>query len=169
MISTILVEHPWLVRLGFAAVVLVGPLVGAWLVPRTRLAWGMAAASLVPVVLVTMVPVDRELWYRCEVAWSWPTLGRVEGAANVLLFAVPVLLAAVASRRVVAAVLAGSALSLAIESVQGLVPALGRSCSTDDWLANSLGAVLGGLLAMVSLRAAAWRESRRPVAVGGAN
>nr|WP_227464316.1 VanZ family protein [Nocardioides lijunqiniae] len=104
-----------------------------------------------------MVPVDRELYGTCEVAWTLPTIGRVELAANVVLFVAPVLLAAVVLGRWGPALLAGVALSAAIETVQALVPALGRSCSTNDWLSNSIGAVVGAGLGMLALRLA-----RRP-------
>lgn len=151
MITTILVEHPWLSPVALLLLVVVGPLVGWWLASRPRLAWAATGLALLPVAALTLVPVDRELFSRCEVTWTVPTFGRVELAANVVLFVAPVLLAAVASRRVLLAVVGGSLLSAAIEALQAGVPALGRSCSTDDWLSNTIGAVLGGLLGWLAL------------------
>lgn len=161
MITTILVEHPWLSPTALLALVVLGPFVGAWLSARPRLAWSVTALSLVPVAALTLVPVDRELFSRCEVAWTLPTPGRVELAANVVLLVAPALLAAVASRRPGLAVLGLSLLSAAIETLQALVPALGRSCSTDDWLSNTVGAVIGGLLGWLALTLARNRV-RRP-------
>ncbi|WP_156186412.1 VanZ family protein [Cellulosimicrobium funkei] len=42
--------------------------------------------------------------------------------------------------------------------VQALSPALGRSCDTNDWLSNSIGALLGAGLAVVALRLATRRD-----------
>ncbi|GGO68936.1 VanZ family protein [Nocardioides deserti] len=161
MITTVLVEHPWLSPTALLVLVVLGPFVGAWLSVRPRLAWAATALSLVPVAALALVPVDRELFSRCEVAWTLPTPGRVELAANVVLLVAPALLAAVASRRPALAVLAAGLLSAAIETLQALVPALGRSCSTDDWLSNTVGAVIGGLLGWLALTLARTRV-RRP-------
>nr|WP_281387175.1 VanZ family protein [Jiangella mangrovi] len=136
--------------------VVLGPLAGAWLVRRPRVTRVLLGLSLVPVAMLTLVPTSRELDAGCAVEWSVPTLGAVELMANVVLFAPLVLLAGVLTRRPVAALLAASALSALIELVQALVPALGRSCSTNDWLSNTLGAVLGAALAGVAL----WLGSR---------
>lgn len=160
MITTFLVEHPWLAPTALAAVVVLGPMVGAWLTPRPRAAWIGTALALLPVAALTLVPVDRELFERCEIAWAMPTFGRVELFANVVLLVPAALAASVALRRPVLALLAGSALSITIELVQALVPALGRSCSTNDWLANTIGAALGAALGWIALRWIAPRRSR---------
>ena len=90
--------------------IVLGPFVGAWLVQRRTLAWLLFAGSLVPVALLTLVPVDRELFARCTLQWALPTPGHVELMANVLLFVAPALLAGVASGRrlVVLVALSGS-------------------------------------------------------------
>ena len=111
----------------------------------------LAAVACVPVALLTLVPTSRRAFETCAVEWSLPTPGRVELVANVLLLAPVVLLVAVALGRPLVALLAGSAASVAIEALQALLPALGRSCSTNDWLSNTIGAVLGALLAAVAL------------------
>lgn len=157
MITNVLVAHPWLSPLALALLVVAGPLVGSWLVGRRRLAWTLFGASLLPVLLLTLVPVDRELFERCSVGWVLPTPGRVELMANVLLFVAPVLLAAVALRRPLVALLGGVAASALVEVGQALVPALGRSCDTNDWLSNSIGALVGAGLAVVALRLATRR------------
>ncbi len=141
------------------ALVLLGPPVVRWLATRPTLARVATAVSLLPVAALTLVPVDRELFERCEVAWTLPTPGRVELAANVILLAAPAVLAVAATRRPWVVVLAGSGLSATIELLQALVPALGRSCSTNDWLSNTIGALLGAAVGAVGL---AWaRRSQR--------
>ncbi|HYF72353.1 MAG TPA: VanZ family protein [Nocardioides sp.] len=162
MISTVLVEHPWLSPSALAILVVLGPLVGSRLAGSPRVAWWLTAAALLPVAVLTLTPVDRELYGRCEVAWSLPTVGRVELAANVVLLVAPTLLAGVASRRPLVALAAGSGLSLVLEAVQALVPAIGRSCSTNDWLSNTIGAAIGATLAWAALRLAAGSPTAPP-------
>ena len=101
-----------------------------------------------------MLPADRRALDRSAIAWALPTFGRVELAANVVLFVAPALFAAIATRRPMLTLLAVSVLSALIETVQALVPALGRSCSTNDWLSNSIGAAIGVVLAAIALRLA---------------
>lgn len=150
--------------MALALLAVVGPFVGRWLAPRPRAAWVATGVALLPVAAFTLVPVDRELFARCEVAWSLPTVGRVELAANVVLFVAPALLASVATRRPLLVAVAGSLLSAAIEVAQAVVPALGRSCSTNDWLSNTFGAVIGAALGWLALRGAQGgrSEARRP-------
>lgn len=152
MISTLLVAHPWFGPTLLAVLVVAGPLLGRWLLGRPpRLSWILCALSLVPVVLLTLVPTQREVFERCAVGWVLPTFGRVELLANVLLFVPPVLLAGVATRRPPLALLGGVLASAGIEAVQALLPVLGRSCDTNDWLSNAIGAALGAALATVAL------------------
>jgi len=165
VISTLLVAHPWLSPTALAVLVVAGPLVGRLLLDRPpRLAWILCGASLVPIALLTLVPTSREVFERCTVAWALPTIGRVELLANVVLFVPPVLLAAVASRRPWLALAGGVVGSAVIEAVQALVPALGRSCDTTDWLSNSIGAAVGAALAGVAL----WLARRAGVRPRGA-
>lgn len=154
MITAFVVEHPWLSPTALALLVIFGPFVGRWLTFRPRLAWWLTGISLVPVALLTLVAVDSERSMCCEVAWALPTVGRAELVANVVLFVAPMLLAGVAVRRPVLALIAGSGLSAAIELLQALVPELGRFCSTNDWLSNTIGAGMGSALAWVALRLA---------------
>ena len=153
-------DHPWLTSAGLALLLVAGPVVGALLACRRRLAWALAAAAMVPVALLTLVPVDRELFARCTVAWQLPSLGRVELMANVVLFVAPALLAGVASGRPLLVLLLLSGLSVTVEGLQALAPALGRSCDTSDWLSNTIGAVLGAGLAGAALHLA--RSAGRP-------
>jgi uncharacterized membrane protein len=154
VISTFLVEHPWLSPTALALLLLFGPFVGSWLTTRQWMARWLTVVALLPVALLTLIPVDRQLSMRCDVAWSIPTMGRVELAANVVLFVAPVLLASAATRRPILVGVAASGLSAAIEAIQALIPALGRSCSTNDWLSNTIGAVISALLGWLALRTA---------------
>ena len=154
MLATILVDYPWLTTVALAVLVLVGPLVGAWLVSRTQVAGVLLALSIVTLALLTLVPTSRELEGGCAFEWDLPSFGAVELMANVILFAPVTLLAGIVTRRPVVALLAASGASAAVEGVQALAPVLGRSCSTNDWLSNTLGAVLGAVLAAAALRIA---------------
>ena len=136
---------------GLLLLVVLGPFVGAWLARRDTLTWLLCAGALVPVALLTLVPVDREPFARCTVQWALPTPGRVELLANVVLFVGPALLAGVASRRPLVVLVALSGLSGAIEALQALVPGLGRSCDTTDWSSNTIGAAIGAGLAAAAL------------------
>ncbi|MFE4464271.1 VanZ family protein [Oerskovia sp. NPDC056781] len=162
MISTLLVQYPWFSPAVLALLVIVGPVAGRSLYGRPRIAWTLFGISLVPIVLLTLVPSSREIVERCTVAWVLPTFGRVELMANVILFVPPVLLAAIASRRPLVAFLGGVAGSAAVELVQALLPALGRSCDTNDWLTNSIGAAIGVLLAGAAILAARRWPSHEP-------
>jgi hypothetical protein len=154
VITTVLVEHPWWSPAALFLLAVLGPIAGAWLVRRPKTAWALTGMSVLPVAVLTLTPVHRALFARCTVEWSFPTPGRVELMANVVLFVAPVLLAGVATRRPLVALAAGSALSLGVEALQALVPALGRSCSTGDWSSNTIGALVGAALAGVALRLA---------------
>lgn len=151
MLSTILVEHPWLTTTTLVALVVVGPLLGAWLVGRQRTTGVLLALALLVVAALTLVPTSRDLERGCWVEWTVPTPGAVELVANVILFVPVVLLLGVLLQRPLLALLMASAGSLLVETVQALAPALGRSCSTDDWFSNTIGAALGAVLAAVAL------------------
>jgi len=151
MISTFLVEHRWLAPTALVLLLGVGPVVGSWLVAWPKTAWVLTGVTLLPVVFLTLRPQDRELFARCEVRWEVPTLIGPESMANILLFVAPVLLASVATRRPVLVMVAGSGLSAMVETFQAVVPALGRSCDSGDWVNNTIGAVIGALLAFLSL------------------
>lgn len=159
MITDVLLDHPWMTPVALAVLIVLAPIVGGWLVGRTKVAWGFAGLALVPVVALTLVPVDRQLYERCTIQWVMPTPGRVEVFANLVLFVAPVFLAGVATRRPMPALLCGIGLSLLIEVVQALIPGIGRSCDSTDLLANTLGAAIGsglaaGVLVLTERRAA---------------
>jgi hypothetical protein len=165
VITNVLIEHPWLSPSALLLLIAVGPLLCRWSVPRPRLAWSFAGLSLVPVVLLTLAPVDRDVFERCAMQWALPTPGRVELMANVVLFVTPVMLTGVALRRPGLAALLGCGLSASLELMQAMVPAIGRSCDTNDWLSNSVGSGIGAAIAWWGLR---WARSHpsQPVVSG---
>ncbi|SEB87689.1 VanZ like family protein [Nocardioides exalbidus] len=162
MITTFLIAHTWLTTVALVALVVLGTPLAAWLATRPRAAYVLAAVAALPIAVLTLWPTDRDLPVGCAQEWSVPTLGRVELVANVVLFVAPVLFLAVALRRPVLAVLVGSTASFGIEAFQAFVTALGRSCSTNDWLSNTIGSVLGGVLAAVALAVSRRAAGSRP-------
>ncbi len=170
MITTFLVEHPWITTVGFVASVVLGPALGYWLVGRPQLAGRLGMAALVPVAVLTLVPTSRELAAGCAAEWSFPTFGAVELMANVVLFIPPVLLLGVALGRPLLVLLGASVGSGLIEVLQAVATAIGRSCSTNDWLSNTLGSVVGAALAATVLGVSRSRGAapprRNPAATG---
>lgn len=138
LITNALIDYPWLMPTG-----LVRPARGrafrrSVFGSAPQAGWGLAAASFVPVALLTLVPVDRELVARCAVQWDMPNPGRLELMANVVLFVAPDLLAGVASRRPLLTGLpsAGSPLpsrGCRRQSLRSVVPAAPWTGSTTPW------------------------------------
>jgi VanZ like protein len=143
-----------------AAVVCAG--VGYLFLRRRPVLWALAAVSTVPVVALTLVPTSGRSFAFCVVQFSVPTLRTVEPLANLALLFPLVFFATLASRRPLLMLAAGVVLSAAIEVFQGLVPALGRACDTNDWAMNSAGTVVAVLLASI-LIALAGRALSTPV------
>ncbi|GAA1749644.1 VanZ family protein [Aeromicrobium alkaliterrae] len=165
MITTVLIEHPWLTTAALTALVLGAPFAVPWLATHRRVTQLLLAVSVAVVLLLTLSPTSASPADRCAIEWSAPRLGRVELMANLVLFAPPVGLVAILTRRPLLALAVGSAASVLIETVQLGLPALGRSCSTNDWLYNSLGAALGVAIAVAGRAVSArWDGSaaRRP-------
>jgi hypothetical protein len=153
MVITLLVEHRWITTVTLVGMIVLGPVAAYWLITRPRLAGCLGLASILPVAALTLVPTSRNLAIGCAAEWDFPTLGAVELMSNVVLFVPPVLLLGTAIRRPLVVLIGASSVSVLIEFVQAFVTVLGRSCSTNDWLSNTLGAVLGTAIAAVALRA----------------
>ena len=151
VITNLLLRYPWLSPAAIGVLVVVAVVAGRQLLMRPKLAWLLAAVALIPVVLLTLVPIDRELFARCTIQWALPTPGRVELMANMVLFIGPALFAGLASRRPMMILAGLSGLGMAIEVLQALVTGLGRSCDTTDWLSNTIGAAVGVGLAATAL------------------
>ncbi|WP_440312618.1 VanZ family protein [Leucobacter chromiireducens] len=151
MLATFLVEYPWLVPAAFLAFALASPFLGAWLVERRSLLVTLFALAIVATLALVFTPTGRTLAVGCLVEWSVPVPRAVEPFANVVLFVPIAFLGALFIRRPLTVALLGSLASALIETAQAILPALGRSCSTNDWLANSIGALIGALLAWGAL------------------
>ena len=152
MIATLIAEHPWLSPALIGILIASGLIFGRRLLFRPRLARALAVVSVVAILVAAVVPEDRELYTRCEVAWTLPTPERVEPFANLVLFIPVGFLFTIATNRPLLGLLAGVTFSALIEAAQALLPAIGRSCDTGDWVANSLGALGGAALAWAVIR-----------------
>lgn len=150
MLSTILAAYPWLAPAALAALALLSPIVGALLVGRPRASWTLAAVAGIAVLVATLSPTGRDLEVGCVLELE-ARLTAPEPLANVVLTVPLALLVGVATRRPALGAVVAVALAIAIEALQALVPALGRSCAADDALANGVGGVLGALLALAAL------------------
>ncbi|SDR65192.1 VanZ family protein [Agrococcus carbonis] len=150
MLSTYLAAYVWLAPAILAAEAIVGLLLAWMLASRPRVAWALAAVALVAVVAATLYPTGRALEVGCTFELELQVFAP-EPLANVALFVLPTLFVAVAKQSPAWGAATGVALSAAIEMVQAFVPEIGRSCAVDDWVANSIGAVLGALLAAFAL------------------
>jgi VanZ family protein len=164
MISTILAQYPWLPRAGIVLVVVLAPFIARWLVPRHRIAWALVGASAAVIAALTLLPDGTRTVAGCELPFSPADLSGVEPLANVVLFLPLTLALSSATRQPVPTFLAGLCLSAAIELLQWGVPAIGRSCTVADWVANTIGAALGAALAALGLLLARRRKPARPSA-----
>jgi len=152
MITNFLLDNAALVPVALVLVALACVLLGYLARHRAVVLWILAGLSLVPVVALTLIPESRRLDQVCAVQFSWPTLGSVELLANVALFIPPAYFTALVARRPGRVLAAGIGLSAAIEAVQALIPAIGRSCDTNDWAMNSFGVIIGVVLAVLTYR-----------------
>jgi hypothetical protein len=167
MISTFLAEHSTVVPAALLLVALLCVGIGYAILGSRRHAyrgaWALAGLSVLAVLALTLSPSsghgpDRVV---CTVQFLVPRQIGVEGLANVALFFPPVFFGALATRRPLLMVVAGSGLSAVIEVLQAVLPALGRACDTNDWMMNSLGSVTGGLLGVGTIALANLGTARR--------
>jgi len=151
VISTFLVEHAPLVRIGFWVAVAAATLL-AWVLHRLRLRrvlLGLSAVALIAVLVLTLLPDGaRPGGVTCTVQFSVPFQG-IDTLANVAMLLPLVLFLGTATNRPLTVLTGAVALSAVIEVVQALAPVLGRRCDTDDWAMNTVGAVLGAVIALV--------------------
>lgn len=152
MISTLLAEHPTLVRVLFAVLVVLSAALG-WRLHRRgarTVLVVLTGLALLGVAALTMSPSGDPGPVACTVQYSVPFAG-LDTLANIALLLPAVLFGSLATSRPVAVFLAGTGLSALIETVQMLVPDLGRACDTDDWWMNTIGAAIGALLSLAIL------------------
>ena len=150
MLATFLVQYPWVAPVALLGFALVSPFIGWWLLPRRRVTGALLIAAVVAVLAFVFFPTGRTLTVSCQVEWVLPVPGAVEPFANVVLFVPAVFLAALLTRRPLTAAAFGVVGAALIEALQALLPTLGRSCSTGDWLANSIGALIAAGLAWIA-------------------
>ncbi len=170
VITNWLLDHPGATTAGLVALLVLGPPLAAWAAGRPRVAGWLAVASLVPVALLTLSPTGRGTGaVQCTVQWSLPSWGAVELLANVALFVPPALLATAATPAWTV-LLAGSALSVAIEAVQAVATRPGRAATppTGRRTRRHRGGGGLGVLGLWLHRAAVSRGGRapRPVRAG---
>jgi glycopeptide antibiotics resistance protein len=158
VLSTLLVHLPWLAFSVLIGIVLLGPFAGAWLAGQPRTTSALLAISALGIAVLTLYPEgDPQPEVTCAVAVPYLSPTAVESIANIVLFMPVAVLAALRWRRPIVAILGASALSAIIEAVQAFVPLIGRACDTSDWITNTIGAVLGGVVAVAAL---AWHRYR---------
>lgn len=162
MAATLLAQNPSLARAGFVLLLLAAPTVAGWLRSRPRAAWTLVAVSAAVVVALTLLPDGQRPGTVCELAFSPRELLRIEPLANIILFVPGALALTAATRRPWAALALGAGASAVIEALQGAIPAIGRSCTSTDWVANTVGAGLGAALAAAGILAADRRAPRAP-------
>jgi glycopeptide antibiotics resistance protein len=151
VISTFLVEHAPLVRIGFWVAVAAATLL-AWVLHRfrfRRVLLGLSAVALVTVLVLTLLPDGaRSGGVTCTAQLSVPFQG-IDTLANVAMLLPLVLFLGTATNRPLTVLTGAVALSAVVEVVQALAPVLGRRCDTNDWFMNTVGAVLGAIIALV--------------------
>jgi VanZ family protein len=152
VISTFLVGISPFVPLLFG-VACAATAVVAWVLHRLHLRTALFVLSglaLVAVLGLTLLPDADPVAGGCEVQFSVPFRG-LDTLANIGMTVPLALFLGVATRHPLFVFGGVSVLSAAIEAVQAVSPALGRRCDTDDWFMNTIGAVLGAVLALVIL------------------
>jgi glycopeptide antibiotics resistance protein len=166
VISTFLVEHAPLGRIGFWVAVAAATLL-AWVLHWLRLRrvlLGLSTVALVAVLVLTLLPDGaRPGGVTCTVQFSVPFQG-IDTLANVAMLLPLVLFLGTATNRPLMVLTGAVALSAVIEFVQALAPVLGRRCDTNDWFMNTVGAVLGAVIALVIC---ALERRRKTIAVSG--
>ena len=111
-----------------------------------RVATVLAAVSVLCVLGLTLWPDTDPLG---EISCSFDASYFYRDERNIVLFFFPALFSMVAMRRPLLVFASGIALSVLIEVVQALTPALGRICDIGDLLANTSGAAAGVLVALL--------------------
>ncbi|WP_019145002.1 VanZ family protein [Aeromicrobium massiliense] len=162
MISTFIAEHQTLMAFLVGAVLVVCVVLAAVFArggdTGRRVAGVLATLGLLAIVGLTLVPDTAQ---PADVRCNLDPIYFLRDHENMLLFLVPALFAVVALRRPLLVLAAGIGLSLAIEAVQAAIPAVGRRCDVDDWLANGIGTLVG--VAVAAALVAVLDRRRRPV------
>ena len=111
-----------------------------------RRGWSIAAAGCTALILVaTLSPEPEAVWTGCQ--WPWCLF---DFAQNVALFAPLGASLFLATRSHTKSIIAGAALSLAVELLQ-LHVIRGRDASLSDWITNTIGTAAGAQLAVAAV------------------
>jgi len=122
-------------------------------VPARR-GWSIAAAGCTALILVaTLSPEPEAVGIGCQ--WPWCLF---DVAQNLVLFAPLGASLFLATRSHTKSIIAGAALSLAVELLQ-LHVIRGRDASLADWIANTIGTAAGAQLAVAADAALRRRRS----------
>jgi hypothetical protein len=158
---------PWLTYGVLIALCAVGPFAVLWLARRPRTTATLLGTAVLGTAALTLYPAGApSSSVTCNVGLPYVNSLAVESTANILLFVPIALLAAVRWRRPMLAVLGTSLLSFLSETVQAFVAGIGRACDTSDWITNTVGAIVGGTLAIGGL--AKYRRRTAKVRTSGA-
>ncbi|MEP7762609.1 VanZ family protein [Sanguibacter sp. 25GB23B1] len=160
MAASLLAQYPELARACIVVLLLAAPTTAGWLRTRPRAAWGLVLVSGVLLAALTLLPAAPRADMMCELAFAPRDLLRVEPLANIILFVPLTLALTAATRRPWSAFAIGTGASLLIELLQLGLPMIGRSCTSTDWVANTVGAGLGAALASLGLLLADRRAGR---------
>ncbi|MFD7640730.1 VanZ family protein [Kitasatospora sp. NPDC059795] len=175
MISAILNNNAGLIPAFLVVALLLGA-AGWWLAARCELPrWStvLLGAALAGELVATLFPTgqsgarDAYCTRGADLAF---TLQGTQGQLNLLMFVPIGLLAVLAFGRPTAAAIGVLILTGATETVQGLLPGIGRACDSGDLAANAIGGLAGVLLGC-AVRLARRRRIRpggRELAFGGA-
>jgi hypothetical protein len=162
VLSTLLVMVPWLVFAVLVAFVVVAPFAGRWLTTRPSLTAVLLGLSVVGVLGLTLYPDgDARSAVGCSLELPYLSPTAAESIANILLFVPVALFAGLLTRRPVMATLGVILMSAMIEVAQAVVLGIGRACDTSDLITNSVGAIVGGALVLVTRMLLRRREPAR--------
>jgi len=168
MLSTFIAENYLLVRLLLIAALVAAVVVTAILARARhgrRIAAVLAGAGLLVIIALTLTPDTYPL---DAATCNLQPYSSFTDVYNILLFLVPALFAVVATRHPLVVLAGGIAFSAGIELAQYLVPWFGRRCDVDDWLANTLGTLVGVVLAVGVSAVAMWWDRRRAASTSSA-
>lgn len=154
MITTVLANAYGLVRLLLVLGAVLSYAIGWWLSRRgetgRRRLGGLAVVGVGAALALTLTPDDAGRGSQfCTVQARLLTEGALD-LPNTMLLLPAALFGTLWASRPAHVLAAAAGLSVLIELAQGALP-LGRSCDTDDLIANAMGAALGVLLAQLIL------------------
>lgn len=167
MLSTFIIENYLFVRI-LLIVALIASVGVAVVLARSGKRGRVIAAVLsgIGVVVVIALTLTPDTYPLDAVTCNFVSYLPLWDVYNILLFLLPGVFAVVATRRPVIVLFSGILLSAVIEFVQYLNPVFGRRCDVDDWIANSVGMLVGVVIAGVIVRVVDRRRAARLAADG---